>query len=196
MNQQINLYQPIFRRQKKVFSSMTMIQISAIFLVVFAVIYVYGELKLQPVKDQLLTLEKNLVLLNGELSKAQRLLPGSSGSKLLENEIARLTNELSNRQQVQSLLTNRIGGNTEGLSSYLEAFARQHVKGTWLTKITIIQGGNNFALEGKTLTSELVPIYIDGLASESILNGMSFNVMELSRPEEPENHFNFLVSTN
>ena len=140
MKQQINLYQPIFRRQIKVFSSMTMVQISALFLIVFAAIYLYGEIKIQPFKGQLVTLDKNLIILNGELAKLQRQVPGSTGNKLMENEIARLTNELSKRRQVQSLLTNRIEANTEGLSFYLEAFARQHVQGTWLTKITIDQG--------------------------------------------------------
>ena len=175
---------------------MTIVQISVLFFFVFAAICFYGEIKIQPFKQQLVSLDKNLVMLIGDLTKIKRQLPSSSGSQLLENELARLTNELSKRQQIQNLLTNRTGGNTEGLSSYLEAFVRQHVQGTWLTKISVNQGGNNFALEGRTLTSELVPAYIYGLAGESILNGMALNVMELSRPDEPANYFNFLLSTN
>jgi hypothetical protein len=196
MNQQINLYQPIFRRQKKVFSAMAMIQITTLFIFAFGAIYLYGEIKMQPIKEQLVSLDSNLVVLKAELVKLQKQHAASSTSKLLENEIARLSKELTQRQQIQNILTNRIQGNTSGLSAYLEAFARQIVQGAWLTNIVINNGGNSLILEGRTLSSELVPVYIDGLAGEPLLNGTSFNVMELSRPDEPSNYFNFRVSTN
>jgi hypothetical protein len=39
MSQQINLYNPIFRKQKKVFSSATMLQAFALIVLVVAVFY-------------------------------------------------------------------------------------------------------------------------------------------------------------
>ena len=196
MNQQVNLYLPIFRRQKKILSALTIVQISSIFLLVFCTIYIYGEIRLNSFEGQLIELESNLGVLSEEVTKLQRQATDDSGSQLLENEIARLTNELSNRQRIQGLLSNRILGNTNGLSAYLEVIARQHVQGTWLTSISIAEGGAALSLKGRTLTSELVPVYLDRLATESLLNGMSFNVLEMIRPEDPSNYFEFLVSTN
>ena len=196
MNQQVNLYLPIFRRQKKILSALTIVQISSIFFFVFCAIYIYGEIRLNSFEGQLIELESNLGVLSEEVTKLQRQATDDSGSQLLENEIARLTNELSNRQRIQGLLSNRILGNTNGLSAYLEVIARQHVQGTWLTSISIAEGGAALSLKGRTLTSELVPMYLDRLATESLLNGMSFNVMEMIRPEDPSNYFEFLVSTN
>jgi hypothetical protein len=196
VNQQINLYQPIFRRQKKVFSAVTMLQVSALLLAVLGSLYFYGEMKLQALQAQLVRLNTDLVTLNVQLGRLEAQLSGESKSKLLENEIARLSNELTKRMQVQELLTTRTAGNTEGLSAYLEAFARQHVQGIWLTRFTIANGGKSLGLSGKTLASELVPVYIEKLSGESLLQGTAFNVMELTRPVEPPGQLDFLVSTN
>jgi hypothetical protein len=196
VTQQINLYQPIFRRQKKVFSAVTMLQVSALFLVVLFSLFLYGQMKLQPLKQQLDRINTDTASLNLQLAKLEAQLPGASKSKLLENEIAKLSGELAKRKQIQELLTSRTAGNNEGLSAYLEAFARQHVQGIWLTRFTIANGGKSLGLQGKTLSSELVPVYIEKLAAEALLKGTSFNVMELVRTMEPSSQLDFRVSTN
>jgi len=196
MNQQINLYQPIFRRQKKVFSALAMFQICAFFFVVFISLYLYGQIKLAPLKEQTVRLDQDLRTLGAQLTKVQSQRPGETGSRLLENEITRLNNELAKRKQVQNVLSSQSIGNTDGMSGYLEAFARQHLQGMWLTRIAVANGGKRLGLNGKTLSSELVPAYMEQLAGESLLNGMSFNVMELTRPADPSNQLEFYISTN
>ena len=194
MNQQINLYQPVFRRQKKVFSALAMLQVCLFFLVVFVSIYVYGQMKLQPLQDQLSRLNRDLAVLKGQVANVENRQK-AAGSRLLENEIGRLGTELARRRQVQKLLSTQTYGNTGGFSGYLEAFARQHVQGVWLTRFSIDGGGEDLALEGKTLSTELVPVFIDRLAGEGLLDGMSFNVMEMIRPEQQADHYNFLIRT-
>ena len=51
MNQQINLYQPMFRKQKIMFSAMTMLQVGVFFLIIFASLYVYQSLQLKPYQN-------------------------------------------------------------------------------------------------------------------------------------------------
>lgn len=196
MNQQINLYQPIFRRQKKIFSAVAMLQICVLFIVVFASIYLYGQAGIQPLDEQHTRLSADLGQLNAQLVRLDNRKADDANSKLIENEIARLTRELEKRKEIRELLSTRTLGNTQGLSAYMEALARQHVQGLWLTKITVTNGGKNLGLQGKTSSSELVPLYIGKLAGEQVLNGMSFNVMELSRPAEATNALEFNVSTN
>lgn len=195
MNQQINLYQPIFRRQKKVFSAIAMLQVCGIFMVVFASIYLYGQAKLQPLQEQSTQVRADIAKMNAQLSKMENTATAESPSKLLENEIARLSADLQKRQQIKDMLESQTLGNTAGLSSYMTAFARQHVQGMWLTKITVSNGGRNLGLQGKTLTSELLPQYLTRLAGEDVLNGLSFNVLNLSRPVDPANPLEFSIST-
>ncbi|HIF50256.1 MAG TPA: hypothetical protein EYQ42_01760 [Thiotrichaceae bacterium] len=196
MNQQINLYQPMFRKQHVVFSAMTMLQVGIFFLIIFSSLYFYQSKNLKSYRNQLVTIDKELVQLSSQLMA----LDGSkkkSKSKLIENEIAKLTKELEQRERIFNVLSSTSFGSSSGFSSYLEAFAKGHVEGTWLTNVNIGQGGVSLGLKGKTLSSELVPVYIQKLAKEESLQGSSFNVMEIARHETDEGNseINFLLST-
>lgn len=184
MNQQINLYQPMFRRQEKVFSALTMLQTISLFLVVLGIIYFYGQSQLKPLQDQVRKLSRDTASLQAQVNKYRKQVPPAGRSKLLENEIARLQRELEQRRQIRDILAHREIGNSIGFSRYMEALARQHVQGTWLTGVAIDNGGKSLSLHGKTLASELVPRYIQRLGSEQILAGISFNAMDLQRPPE------------
>lgn len=197
MNQQINLYQPMFRKQQVLFSAMTMLQVGVFFLLVFSSLYVYQNNKLEPYKKQLAAVDQELI----QLVKQVSILNSSktkNKSKLLESEIEKLTNELNQREHISKILSSQSFGNTSGFSVYLEAFAKGHVQGTWLTSVNIHQGGALLGLKGKTLSSELVPRYIQKMAKEESLQGSSFNVMEIAKVETDEGNseINFSISTN
>ncbi len=198
MNQEINLYQPMFRKQKIIFSAATMLQVGLFFLLVFSSLYVYQKTRLNPYQQQLLIIDRELVQLGEQVIALESSQKNQSKSKLLENEIAKLTTELEHRERISNVLSNRSFGNSSGFSSYLEAFARGHIEGTWLTNVNISKGGSYLGLKGKTLSSELVPVYLQKLAKEKSLHGASFNVMELARIEleEGNSEINFLLSTN
>ena len=197
MHQQINLYQPMFREQKVPFSTMTMLQVGILFLIVFAALYTYEANQIKPYKKRLAAMDNELAQLSAQAA-AFNSSKKQSKSKLLEREIAKLSKELEQRERISKILSNRSFGNSQGFSSYLEAFARGHVEGTWLTSVNIKQGGAALGLKGKTLSSELVPVYIQKLAEEESLDGSAFNVMELARveTEEGNSELNFSISTN
>ena len=197
MHQQINLYQPVFRKQKVPFSAMTMLQVGVFFLIVFAALYAYEANQIKPYKKRLAAMDNELAQLSAQAA-AFNSSKKQSKSKLLEREIAKLSKELEQRERISKILSNRSFGNSQGFSSYLEAFARGHVEGTWLTSVNIKQGGAALGLKGKTLSSELVPVYIQKLAEEKSLDGSAFNVMELARveTEEGNSELNFSISTN
>ena len=153
---------------------------------------------MKPYKKQLTDLESELIQLGTQLASMGASKKNKSKSKLLESEIAKLTKELEQRERISTILASRTFGNSSCFSAYLESFARGHVEGTWLTDVSIKQGGTSFGLKGKTLSSELVPIYLQKLANEKSLNGSSFNAMELARveTEEGDTELNFSISTN
>lgn len=187
----------MFREQKVVFSAMTMLQVGIFFLLVFSAMYAYEANGLKPYEKQLASIDKELEQLT---MQAEAFGSGKkrNKSKLLEREIAKLTKQLEQRERIENILSSRSFGNSQGFSSYLESFARGHVEGTWLTSVNIKQGGAALGLKGKTLSSELVPVYIQKLAEEESLNGSAFNTMELARVETEagESELNFSISTN
>lgn len=198
MMQQINLYQPMFRKQKVVFSAVTMLQVGVFFLIVFLGLYIYQSEKIKPYKNQLVSVESELAQLNSQVVTMEANQANKSKSKLLENEIAKLSKELEKRERISNVLSSKSFGNEAGFSSLLESFARGHIEGTWLTDVNITSGGSLLGLKGKTLSSELVPKYIQRLAEEEPLQGSSFNVMELARVEKEggDSEINFSISTN
>jgi Tfp pilus assembly protein PilN len=203
MIQQINLYQPMFRRQAKVFSAITIAQTSLLILVVLTTIYFYGQYKIKPLEIQLQHASQDVASLQLQVNNYKKQIPEQAKSQLLENEIARLEKELKQREDIQAILARQELGNTRGFSGYMEALARQHVEGTWLTRVAIKNGGQALSLQGKTLSSELVPRYIQRLAKENVLSGITFNVMELQRPNAKDkqviagrNELDFNISTD
>lgn len=198
MMQQINLYQPMFRKQKVIFSAVTMLQVGVFFLIVFSGLYAYQAVQIKPYKKRLTILETELSQLSVQVVAFEASQKNNSKSKLLENELVKLTKELEQREKISNILSSRSFGNSSGFSSYLESFARGHVEGTWLTDVNINQGGASLGLKGKTLSSELVPVYIQKLAEEESLQGSSFNMMELARVETEDGNpeISFMISTN
>lgn len=195
MRQQVNLYQPMFRRQEKVFSAVTMLQIIVFFSVVFGAVYAYNVWKLQPFQKELTRTTAEYEKMFAQLEALQKKIPAVSKATLIENEIARLTKELEQSKRLREMLSRGSFGNVEGFSTYFEALAKGHIDGAWLTGIHIREGGEQLSFKGLTIEPDLVPRYIKKLSVESIFNDRRFNILEMERMEERPNYVSFNIST-
>ncbi|MBI2994342.1 MAG: hypothetical protein HYY48_09240 [Gammaproteobacteria bacterium] len=195
--QQINLYQPIFRRQKKIFSAVTMLQIVGFFIVILGALYAYATFGLQPFRGELLKTEADFAKLTKQIELYRAKYSEEGKSKLLETEIARLTRELAERRRLKETLAAGSFGNIQGFSSLFEALAKGHVDGAWLTGIRIGKGGHVISLSGKTVDPELIPVYIRRLSDTAAFRNRGFNVLDLARSEEEEEAglINFNIAT-
>ncbi len=195
MIQQINLYQPMFRQQKKVFSAVTMLQIIGLFVFVLAAIYAYNLYKLKPFQADLKATNVEFARLNKHIELYEKKFPPLKKSKLLEDEIARMSRELKRRETIAKVLSSGSYGNTHGFSSYFEALARGYTKGAWLTDIRIGDGGKQVSLTGETVNPELVPVYIKKLSDSPVFRKKSFNELELSRMNKQPELVRFHIGT-
>ncbi len=195
MNQQINLYQPIFRREKKIFSSAAMLQLGLVVLLGLMAIYGNAYMKIQPVSSQLSNLQaqRDRMRAQNETLLARRV---KTKSELLEQQVARLAIELEERRAVAAALASGTFGDTSGFGDYLEALARQHVEGTWITALSIGKGGASVDIAGKALFPELVPVYIQRLSREPVFSGTSFNVLKLARRADDGTPVGFRLRTS
>lgn len=84
---------------------------------------------------------------------------------------------------------------TEGrFSSYLRGLSDSHVQGLWLTRIKAERG--NLILNGRSLSEELVPLWIQQLSKQTDFNGTHFGMLEVSRQKDGKStHLNFHLST-
>jgi hypothetical protein len=179
MSQQINLFNPIFLRQKKYFSALTMLQALAFVLVAMLALYAFeahqsnGLVQLQIESERQVTERRN------QLVQFSKDFSVQGTSKLLEDEIARVESQLKKRQALLSELGTGVGGNTEGFSPYLSAFARQPLNGVWLTALAIGGKSNELVVKGRVLNGDLLPAYIQVLNREPALMGLAIAEMRL-----------------
>ena len=183
MSQQINLFNPLFLKQKKYFSAKTMLQgmgIIAIALLAFYGILLFQSIRLDRQRIETVALREQV---------QQQMLQGGGGargrSKLLEDEISRVEGMIKAQQDVLNILEGGSLGNSEGYSKFLVALARQRTSGLWLTGFTVNGVGDELSIRGRVLHAELVPQYIRQLNREAVMRGHAIAELSLKRVEEP-----------
>ena len=93
-----------------------------------------------------------------------------------------MESQLKSRREITDALKSGAVGNTSGFSEYMRAFSRQNVSGLWLTGFDIALAGNELAIQGRTLSADLVAVYLRQLNQERALQGRQFAAMRISQP--------------
>ena len=181
MSQQINLYSPIFRKQTKVFSAITMLQGLGLIVLVVAVFYYYMsaqssllELRAAESGRQLKSELERLKVYGASDSPAERVKALAERKKALEDTLA------SQGQALQALKEGSFGRN-EGYSAMLRALARVSVEGVWLTRVEFSEGSGELSLAGRALRADLVPAYLARLRADPSLRKQEFARLEVTR---------------
>jgi hypothetical protein len=183
MSQNINLFSPAFRKQRRVVTLGTVVQLLCVTLIALGG-YHYT------LRHQVGGLTEELRGSDG-LLKSQRAysdrLKGKAAAKpeaQLDGDIARLEAELKIARDSMEALKGGGFGDQQGFAEYLRAFSRQSLNGLWLTGFTIT-GGGELEIRGRVLSPDLVPSYIQRLNREQVLAGRSFARLEMNRPPAP-----------
>ena len=193
MSQQINLYQPVFRRQRKLFSAMTIAQAAGLFIAGLALIYAYGSWQVASLGDEIATLEAQRSVAMTQLQTLSAQARPSPRSQLVADQLREAEREtLQKRRLLLAFQTRRLG-NTRGFAAHLEALARQRIDGLWLTRVEVRDGG--VALEGETEAGELVPRYLARLGTETAFRGTEFSRFKLTRGDDARAPVEFDVAT-
>lgn len=181
--QQVNLYHPIFRRQRHIFSSAVMLQAIGIFTVALLTIYVYGLWQVRGLELEAVQMEGREKAYAAQLASLDTSA-GGSRRREVDAEIRRLSATLIEQQRLVDVLGNEPLGRTEGFSAYIAALARRHRPGLWLTALTINGTSNAIELTGQSITPELVPEYLLTLGEEEALAGQRFDSFDIERLED------------
>ncbi|MBU0689265.1 MAG: PilN domain-containing protein [Gammaproteobacteria bacterium] len=182
MSQQINLFNPIFLKQKKHFSAVTMLQ--ALLLIVLGSMLFYGY-----AMYQVKLLAKQTAEMNVRYEAEQKRLVNyinefspQRAQKLLDDELQMVEAQASMQEALLATLKGGAIGNTQGYSEYLRAFARQSVKGLWLTGFNINGDGAQMSLQGAAVNPQLLPAYIQRMNREPVMRGKSFAALQMKLP--------------
>ena len=195
MMQQINLYQPIFRKEKRIFSSIAMLWSLCIALLGLMLIYGVGLWHTRGLEKERLHMQASITSSEQKVKLLEAQYPVREESKRLQAREKTLQRELRAKQLIATRLGNRSFGNRTGFSAHLAGLARQRVRNLWLTGFSLLQGGTVVELRGETTAADDVPRYLKRLSAESVFSGTHFRRLEMERPEERDWLIRFNVTS-
>lgn len=187
MSQQINLFNPVFLKQKKYFSVVTMGQALGLIVLGSAVFYAYALYQVDMLSQQTEDMNKRYVGEQARLANFTREFSPQLSSQALADELKQVEAEAAAQETWLNLLKSGAIGNTEGYSEYMRAFARQSIKGLWLTAFDITGDGAQMSLSGAVVDPQLVPAYIQRLGKEKVMRGKSFSTLQMQQPKKDAN---------
>jgi hypothetical protein len=155
VSQQINLFNPIFMKQRKYFSLLTMLQ--ALGLIVAGSLFFYGY-AVHQVGQLGKQSEESTKRYNAEQARLARFSAEFSlqqANQSLRDEVQRLERQVPEQGELIEALKTGAIGNTTGYSGYMRAFARQVVQGLWLTGFKVTGDAAQISLMGGVVNPEL-----------------------------------------
>lgn len=185
MSQQINLFNPVFLKQKRIFSAVNMADALALLVVGVAVFYAYASIESLNLDRQAVETARQYDLAKLRLAQTSVRYAPKKVDAGLEAEVTNLQAQLNTRQATLNNLGIGAAGSEVGYAEYLRALARQSLAGLWLTGFKVAKGGTEIEIIGRALQPELVPYYIRRLNQEQALRGRTFDSLSMTRREGP-----------
>jgi hypothetical protein len=183
MNQQINLYQPIFREERKLFSLKTVALALGLVTASLVAMWALGAHNVGKMEKAVAQLKAQQVAQEDMARAAGVLLDAQGSPDAIQAQVKTLSSLLADRTNALSLLRGGAAGEPRGFAPRLQALARQHTEGVWLDELVIGGGPNGLVLRGRSLNPELVPRYLQLLTSEPELSGARFDAVIIDRRE-------------
>lgn len=195
VRQQVNLYQPIFRKQEKIFAAKTVALIGLVALAGLLLTYVYGQWRVSSLARELAQLESFNELEIKRLESLNQQFPLRKESPELLARLERVNLQRQAKARLIQLLAGRDVGHTEGFSKLLVGLGRQIEAGMWLTNIEVSDGGRAMSLLGGSYRPEAIPRFVQKLSGEAAFSGVEFKTFEIRRVDEERGRVEFHMYT-
>jgi hypothetical protein len=182
VSQQINLFNPIFLKQKKVFSAATMAPALGVLLAGALTVALYARQNVGALEHEAGLGRARLAQGEQRLAKARAEFAPRQKSTQLETELVQGEARLKALRDVTGVIERGELGNTSGYAEYFKALARQNLGGVWLTGVSVGAAGNEVGVQGRALDPALVPAYLGRLAHEQVMRGKGFGSLRISQP--------------
>jgi hypothetical protein len=184
VSQQINLFNPRFEEEKKLFGAAAMAQALLVLLVGVLALSYYGSRSLATLQNQADGGARQVEKKKQQLATVSAELPPRQKSSELEARLVEAEEQLAALKRIASVIDRGELGNSTGYSEYFRALARQHAEGLWLTGLAITGAGRDIGVRGRALDASLLPGFLGRLAHEKVLQGKSFGSLQISQPAQ------------
>jgi len=194
MTQQINLYHPIFRREQKLFSAITMVRIWFALLAVALLVTLFDAWQTRHMTAALKDALGNKRAAQARLQDADRLFG-------VEQARAKLT-ALEGREQALARLSRFVRESRRarvGPAPLFGAVATAIKPGLWVTHFLLDRKTRTLVLAGHSVYPALVPLFLKDLVATPALAGYRFRDIAITRVKlrgTYKSYVDFTASTN
>jgi len=195
MSQQINLFNPIFLKQRKYFSLLAMLQALGLIVLGSALFYGYARYQVALLTQQSEESSKRYATEQARLARYTEEFSPDKSAKLLQEKLKSIEARLGAQDEIVETLKSGAIGNSTGYSEYMRAFARQVVSGLWLTGFDIAGDGTQMSMSGAVLSPELVPVFIQRLSREEVMHGKAIATLQIQRSGAEARYVGFTLRT-
>ncbi|MGA7800889.1 MAG: PilN domain-containing protein [Gammaproteobacteria bacterium] len=191
MRQQVNLFLPMFRKERKIFSARTLLSICTLAVTVLLLTYGYSRWQLARLDATLAGLREQQTAIGAQLATLKP--PPATDTSALDARIKVLKTRLQARRQLVDGIDRLIDANRQGFAAQFEALAREHVAGLWLTGLQIDRRHDGVLLKGVALKPGLVPAYLQQLPEQGAFRHVDFHTVELKRNGKDHRQIDFVL---
>jgi hypothetical protein len=184
LSQQINLFNPRFRKKVNYVTLNALVALATVTLVGASAYAMAVKQRLTLVQAEADKVQRQMEQVERQQKESGNKAPAQKNPQVAEL-LAQAEYDHRALQEVSAILEKGELGNTRGYSAYFSAFARSRVQGLWLTGVQIVGAGNEIGLQGRTLQAALLPGYLNGLAREPVLKGKAFGQLEMNQASGP-----------
>lgn len=182
MRQQINLYQPVFSSERKLFGAGMAACAFAAVILALAGYTVHARVQLGNLENELEDLRVQQQEFEAQAAQSEERAARGTPTET-ELRIKNLSRDIAARTHALQMLQSGAAGQTTGFASRLEALARRHVDGLWIDAVILSGANGSMSLAGATLDADFVPRYLQNLAQDPVLNGTRFDDFLIERPQ-------------
>ncbi|HEY7743259.1 MAG TPA: PilN domain-containing protein [Burkholderiales bacterium] len=181
MSQNINLFNPAFRKQRQRLTLALVVVCLGVTLATMFGYQYYLQQQVNGLTAELAATDKLLRTQSEFVDKLKAKSVPHVTEAQLDTEIVQLETELKIAEESIAALKGGAFGSQRGFAEYLRAFSRQALGGLWLTGFSI--GGGELEIRGRALSPDLLPSYIQRLNREKALAGHHIARLEMVRPK-------------
>jgi hypothetical protein len=185
MHQQINLYQPIFREERKLFSLKTVVWSLGIVAISLLLMWGVGARNVGGLAEAVAQFKQQLAAQERMAQAAGLMIDAQGNPADAQARVRTLSAQLAERTHALNLLRSGAAGQPKGFAPRMQALARQHTEGVWLDQLFFSSGPHSgsggMMLRGRSLQPELVPRYLQTLTGEPELSGARFDQVTIDR---------------
>jgi hypothetical protein len=196
MRQQINLYQDILIDKPKPLQSRQSGLLLLVTVLCLVLISVYSYWQNYNLNTEVKRLQAQQLVESTRIAALEKQYPERQKNVLLEKKIQRLEQEIQGQNRALSYFSGQDEDGNGKILASLEGLAQYPLKGIWLSRIRLLDGGTEVQLSGSAVKADTIPDYLDLIGENHIFGGKVFARLKLNRLREQAGQVDFMLESS